>query len=808
MLIRASLPEDFDSELYEMLEGFLAEAYEELAASEPLVECLREVEHQKHAHTIFRSMHTLKGLATFLELTNIAHITQETELLLDAVRRTTTPPHDDVITLLYKSFDILRMLLNAVATTLKDNDTANIVPPHVVLLSAAVQDAQALYQAQQAAIRQQEPTGAVSSYSPSPNAATPPALHASAPASLDEEDLFVELHTPPSERSDVFSSLLNDGLIEKFVVEAAEFIARAEECCLRLEDHPTDEALIAELFGVIHSLKGNAGFMGQAVIGGLAAEIEDILDALRNHLLELTPNIISVLLANLDSLKREVSALNLAIMQNTPQSTAQSTTQNSAPNTQRDTPDVTETTSIAEQTGNQSPPPVLKPSQPSPEQTLETLNSAPPDTIETQAQTAQAPNFAPIQRKDIRVDTAKLDKLFDLIGELITTEAMLANSPDLQGLELQSFSKSASMLNKITRELQEVTTSIRMTPLEGLFTKMKRLVRDLALRLNKPASLLIAGAETEMDKNVIEELADPLMHLIRNALDHGIEPSADERRQAGKPEHATLRLEARYEGSEILIILADDGRGLDRQRILAKAAEQHLLKAQHAELYRSGRADAIADRDVWSYIFEPGFSTAERLSEISGRGVGMDVVRKNIEKLQGSISLHSSPGRGTTFTLRIPLTLAIMDGMLLRVGHNDEQTIYALPILTIRESFRPTHQQMHQTMDGLEMLTVRGEVYPVIRLHELFGKEPQTRHLYEGIVIMAEAVVQGEPRRVCLFVDEIVGQQQIVVKGLSDYIGSVDGITGCMILSNGEIGLILDLEAIIRKAERREQPTS
>jgi two-component system chemotaxis sensor kinase CheA len=685
------------------------------------------------------------------------------------------------------------------------------------------------------------------------------------PVALMEERFGGTSNSSPTTQpaDDELFAFVNTGLVQKYITEALDLLAQAELACLRFEQSPNDDELVDIMFGAVHSIKGNSGFMGFADIEGMATDLENVLDALRCHEVEVYPGLISLILSNMDILRRTiqdadkppqaVSFLAPDVFQRTfqkaehTQTTASAavsahTDQNNIPDSFGKLPSKQggilksrhasfaqpQTQLDAHQAhpnqGNQEnpndnnhehskPQKTHKEKQEQIQQRPNTASSAhsqksSAEPIQPQAQAAQAPPFTPVQRKDIRVDTAKLDALFDLVGELITIEAMVTHHPELEGLDLPHFAKSASMLNKITRELQEVTTSIRMTPLEGLFTKMKRLVRDLALRLNKPASLLIAGAETEMDKNVIEELADPLMHLIRNALDHGIEPSADERRQAGKPEHATLRLEARYEGSEILIILADDGRGLDRQRILAKAAEQHLLKAQHAELYRNGRADAIADRDVWSYIFEPGFSTAERLSEISGRGVGMDVVRKNIEKLQGSISLHSSPGRGTTFTLRIPLTLAIMDGMLLRVGHNDEQTIYALPILTIRESFRPTHQQMHQTMDGLEMLTVRGEVYPVIRLHELFGKEPQTRHLYEGIVIMAEAVVQGEPRRVCLFVDEIVGQQQIVVKGLSDYIGSVDGITGCMILSNGEIGLILDLEAIIRKAERREQPTS
>lgn len=388
------------------------------------------------------------------------------------------------------------------------------------------------------------------------------------------------------------------------------------------------------------------------------------------------------------------------------------------------------------------------------------------------------------QKKDIRVDTAKLDKLFDLVGELITIETMVINNPDLADLELPNFTRSVNMLSKITRELQEITMSIRMTPLEGLFNKMKRLVRDLSIKFNKKIELEISGQETEMDKNVIEEISDPLVHILRNAIDHGIE-QPELRKKNGKSEAGNITLRAGYEGNEIIIVIEDDGAGLNKDKILKKALDRGLVK---------GAPDKLTDREIYQFIFEPGFSTAEVVTEVSGRGVGMDVVRRNLEKLRAGIDIDSSPGKGTKFSLRIPLTLAIMEAMVISVGKGK----YALPILSIRESFRPKKEDITITMDGLEMVKVRNDIFPVIRLHELFDTEPINKDLEKSILIN----VESRGRRVCLMVDDILGQQQTVIKGLSDYIGKIKGVTGCMIMGDGEIGLIIDVDTLVDITEK------
>ncbi len=387
------------------------------------------------------------------------------------------------------------------------------------------------------------------------------------------------------------------------------------------------------------------------------------------------------------------------------------------------------------------------------------------------------------ERKEVRVSTDKLNKLFDLVGEIITVETMVVNNKNLAGLKLPDFKASANMLNKLVRELQKITMSIRMIPLEGLFNKMSRLVRDLSRKVNKSAELVIYGADTEMDKNVIEQLSDPLVHMLRNCIDHGIEYESV-RLEKGKNPTGRITIGASYQGNEIHITVEDDGAGLDKEKIIQKAISNGQL---------SGIPTELSDKAICNLIFLPGLSTATVVSDVSGRGVGMDVVKNNIEKLRGGIEIDSKFGYGTKITFRIPLTLAIMDVMIVRVG-----TIkYAIPILSVRESFQPKSKDITITMDGIEVVKVRNEMYPIIRLHEIMKRTPDNFDLDEGILMM----LNTNTKKVCLFVDAILGQQQAVVKPLSEYIGEVQGLTGCMVMADGKIGLILDIEGLIEKAE-------
>lgn len=386
------------------------------------------------------------------------------------------------------------------------------------------------------------------------------------------------------------------------------------------------------------------------------------------------------------------------------------------------------------------------------------------------------------QQSIISVSVAKLDKLMDLVGEMVIAEAMVIQNPDLQGLELSNFEKAARQLNKITSEMQDMVMSIRMVPLTATFHKMHRIVRDMSRKLKKEVELEIIGEETEVDKNIIEHISDPLMHLVRNSVDHGLE-SAEERINAGKPRTGTITLEAKNAGSDVVILIRDDGRGLDRAKILHKARAQGLL-------YKT--EDEMTDREVFNLILLPGFSTKETVTEFSGRGVGMDVVTKNVETVGGTLSVDSVAGAGTTTLLKIPLTLAIIDGMNIRVG----ESCYTVPTVSIKESFRPKERDIIKDPDGNEMIMVRGQCYKILRLHELHRTETNVTDITKGILIM----VEQDEKTVGIFADELIGQQQVVVKTLPAYIQGFKksrGLTGCTLLGDGSISLILDVAGLI-----------
>lgn len=382
----------------------------------------------------------------------------------------------------------------------------------------------------------------------------------------------------------------------------------------------------------------------------------------------------------------------------------------------------------------------------------------------------------------ISVNVEKLDKLMNLVGEMVIAESMVTQNPDLEGLSLNNFHKAARQLRKITGELQDTVMSIRMVPLGPTFFKMNRIVRDMSKKLNKEVHLDILGEDTEVDKNIIEHIGDPLMHIVRNALDHGIETS-EERVSKNKSKAGTITLEAKNAGSEVLIIIKDDGKGLNKEKILQKARENELLKKAQEEM---------SDREIFNLIFLPGFSTKEAVTEFSGRGVGMDVVSKNIETVGGSIHVDSTEGEGTIITLKIPLTLAIIDGMNIRVGNSR----YTIPTIAIKESFRLKEDEAFKDPEGNEMIMIREKCYPILRLHQLYNVQTSISNLHEGIVI----IIENANKAFCLFADELLGEQQVVVKALPNYIKSIKkikGLAGCTLLGDGSISLILDVDSLI-----------
>lgn len=386
-----------------------------------------------------------------------------------------------------------------------------------------------------------------------------------------------------------------------------------------------------------------------------------------------------------------------------------------------------------------------------------------------------------VQQSIISVSVDKLDKLMDLVGELSIAEAMVTQNPDLKGLELDNFQKAARQLRKVTGELQNLVMSTRMVSLVTTFQKMNRVVRDMCKKLNKEVALELIGEDTEVDKNIIEQLSDPLMHIVRNAIDHGIEPLED-RLAKGKSRSGTIRLEAKNAGSDVLILIKDDGKGLNKDKILERARQNGLLQK---------REDEMTESEIFNLIFLPGFSTKDAITEFSGRGVGMDVVVKNLENVGGKVSVDSIPHVGTTITMKIPLTLAIIDGMNIKVGSSR----YTLPTTSIKQSFRPKETDLITDPDGNEMIMVRGNCYQILRLHELYRVNTEITRLNEGILIM----VEQDEKHLCIFADELLGQQQVVVKTLPNYIKKtkkIEGLAGCTLLGDGSISLILDVAGL------------
>ena len=379
----------------------------------------------------------------------------------------------------------------------------------------------------------------------------------------------------------------------------------------------------------------------------------------------------------------------------------------------------------------------------------------------------------------ISVNLTKLDQLMAVVSEIVITESMVTASPDLKGLRLDNFTKSARELRKLTDELQDVSMSLRMVPVSSTFQKMNRIVRDMSKKLGKRARLTLVGEDTEVDKTIVDGISDPIMHIVRNSMDHGLEETEEERVAAGKDPVGEIILSARHTGSEVIIEIKDDGKGADCQAILSKAIRQGLADPDHE----------YSQKEILGFMMMAGFSTNTQVTEFSGRGVGMDVVKKNVADVGGTVSISSEWGKGMTTTLKIPLTMAIMDGMEVSVGGS----LFTIPINNIRTSARVSAGDVIRDPARGEMMKFQGNFYPIIRAKELFGLEDGHDNIEEGIVVWLES---GECSY-CLFVDELLGQQQIVVKPLPTYVNSFDikscGITGCSIMGDGSISIILDI---------------
>ena len=383
----------------------------------------------------------------------------------------------------------------------------------------------------------------------------------------------------------------------------------------------------------------------------------------------------------------------------------------------------------------------------------------------------------------ITVNLSKLDKLVNIVGELVIAESMVASDGEIKRLNSEGFTKSTRQMRKLTDELQDIVMSLRMVPVSGIFQKMKRIVRDMGKELNKEVELVLTGEDTEIDKTIVDGISDPIMHLVRNAMDHGIE-TEEERIKSGKAKKGTIRLSASNTGGEIHITVEDDGRGFESKKILEKAKAKDLLIKPESE---------YTPKEIYQFLMLPGFSTNETVTEYSGRGVGMDVVKSNIDKVGGTVVLDSKEGEGTIITFKIPLTLTIVSGMQVVVGNSE----FIIPIKNIQQSFKTVEKEIIHNTDGSEMILIREKCYPIIRANKYFNINTDVQNIEDGILILVES---GD-NSICLFVDRIIGEQQVVVKPLPNMLNRYNlkeaGISGCSILGDGSINLILDIGNLI-----------
>lgn len=539
-----------------------------------------------------------------------------------------------------------------------------------------------------------------------------------------------------------------------FISEATGHLESAEANLLKLEESRDIETINA-IFRSFHTIKGVAGFLNLKQIGALSHAAENLLDLARRGKVEIVGSNVDLVLETIDQLKALLAALEEAIKAQQPVAPQ--------PKLPRLIAQLGEAA-----LGNKSAIPA--------EQVQESSSTNPEP-----AESVKAGSRITSSENTVKVATDRLDTLINTVGELVIAQSMVSRDVLALGSGEQRVKRNAAHLSKIARELQDLSMSMRMVPIQSVFQKMARLSRDVARKAGKEIDFQMSGGETELDRNVVEAIGDPLVHMVRNSIDHGVE--APERRASmGKPRAGRIELKAYHEAGNIVIRITDDGRGLNKTKLVEKALAAGIITP----------GQELTEQEVFKLVFHAGLSTAEKLTDISGRGVGMDVVRKNVEALRGRIDITSVEGKGTTFAIRLPLTLAVIDGLVVRIGSQR----YILPILTVEQSFRPSAAQVSTLQNRGEMCMVRGCVLPLFRLYKLFNVMPTSTDPTEALIV----IVQDHDRRCCLMIDELVGQQQVVIKSLADSLGKIQGISGGAILGDGSISLILDIPGLIESA--------
>ena len=571
-------------------------------------------------------------------------------------------------------------------------------------------------------------------------------------------------------------------LVLDFITESGEHIESAEAGLLELETRPDNAEMLNQIFRGFHTIKGMAGFLNLTDLGSLAHSAENLLDLARKGELVLVGENMDVVFESIDMLKKMIADLKESVeagkavpsQKSLPQlleklkSAAQGQSLAAVLNTPQGQKNDKMLDEILESTEK---PQVTKTEYPS------------QDRRSTDDRRSGSDRRGTTTDEKIKVSTARLDNLINMAGELVIAQLMVAEETNTNLESEYELNRKVIHQGKIVRELQELSMSMRMVPIAGVFQKMARLVRDLSHKAGKQITFVTHGEETELDRSIVDKIADPLVHMVRNSIDHGVE-SPQQRTEAGKdPASGQIELRAFHQAGNIVIEIEDNGKGLDKERILEKAINNGIVEA----------GQELSDEEIYKLIFHAGLSTAKEITSISGRGVGMDVVRKNIESLRGKVDISSTRGEGTIFTIRLPLTLAIIDGQIVTVGDNR----YIIPINSIVRTLKPKASQLSSVQGRGEIVMVRGQLLPLIRMYKLFGTVPITEDPTESLLV----IVEEDGKKCCLFVDELLGQQQVVIKNLGEGLGRAKGVSGGAIMGDGVVSLILDIPGLMELAQ-------
>jgi len=768
----------FSEDMQPLVENFIVETREML---DDIEQGLLKLEDHANDTTIvdalFRSVHTLKGTAGFLSLEQLSVLAHRVENVLKPLRDgelaidpDTWPQQLDV---LFDAFDQMKAL------------AAQVEAERVVTLpiDPLMDDLEAVADGTYTEASATRTVGAFPVTAAGDSAPAASTTDTAPSTEADPDDSEDNVPPPSTNATRVTGEVIEEHgiyaddmkeLVESFIVETRELFDGVEEGLLRLETQADDSALVNEIFRAVHTVKGTAGFLSLEQLSDLTHHFEDVLNRLRRGELDINPDTwpdaVDVLFSAFDQMKtlvRQVGEQRLVKLPIDP------------------LVDQLKYISDGSFTGDVDPSTLVVD-----EGSSDDTNAA-ADTPE--ATERSSTSVARRANETIRVEVDRLDSLMDLVGELVlsrnrllqlTSEARGASENEELTSQLQD---NSAQIDFITSELQNAVMHTRMVQMGRVFSKFPRLVRDLAKEFDKDIDLVIEGEETELDKSLTEEIGDPLIHLVRNAADHGVEQPAD-REAAGKPRTGTIRLSAEHEGNHIVIRIADDGAGIDPEKLRAKALEKGVISQREAE--------ELSEAETYELIFRPGFSTATTVSQVSGRGVGMDVVKTNLTKLNGTVAIDSERGSGTTFTLKLPLTLAIIQGLQVRVGQEN----FAIPLHTVGEVVRLTPETI-DTIKGREVIRIRDEVLPLLHVGEelnVTGYDPATDDTYAVVVRLAH-------QQVGLVVNGLINQGEVVIKPLSGYLKNIPGIAGSTILGDGRVIMILDVAEFVARCTERSR---